>query len=614
MEKLGEGGVRTRSMAKLKPAEAALLAPAKLCVPQREPAATPPVLQTVQESHTVPRIQNAANSNVALGNTPPQIQQALTTEANSMSQGLAVDEVPMDLDGVTPPDGNSRSPQAGFRVIDNASIICCGSCNIIFQRVSDQPQQCPLCSAKKVHKRQYQEDLKTFQYALESNTKQIKTLQKSFDDIRDRVAQISEHTTVCEHSIGIPARALNQGMAAAQSRELTEKMLEMENINVTDLIARIDSKRAQLDQIQGRFDQLINAFTKSVEIAEASAAPLGLGNEHSHAAGTSIQDGDLGLCVGLSEPSSERGVMGEERKAVLLAGGSNVLRSRNVIKNMLRRDHRLTVHGDPRHNLSDSVAFCRDWLQNKDCALVILHSGLNDIFSIEKGTKEDINNTVEGACSAIRSLSSECKKRNAKLVVCSIPEVVDFRRRIDWRQAAFAVNAVLKGLSCELGYDFLDIASTVTATSYLMTVDGIYYNKHGQVHAMSAVARSIASWLNIEIGTLGHELRNGKQSSDVRPNGSRYRQTPDRHLERRFSRPREPRYPITPVNRLPFQGQPHNYIYDGVRNQSRGSALPARLSTAPWVHAHHKRNGVFDAAKLGQHYLNPWLPGAVPWS
>lgn len=618
MDKLVESRICTRSMAKLKAAEAAMLAPAKLCVPQRKPdtlAATPTAPETAQEIHAISRTQNASNSSLANGNTLSQTQQAPSSEATSMSQGLAVDEIPMDLDGVTPPEENSKSPQIGFRAVASASIICCDRCNIIFQRVSNQPPHCPLCSAKNVHKRQYQEDLKSFQHALESNAMQINTLQKSFNDIKEIVAQISEHTKVCEHKSAAPARLLLQKTAAAQTEEFTEKMLELENINVADLISCIDSKKAQLDQIQNRFDQLISTFTKNVEIAEASAAPLDLGNKPSYSSCNPRQDHDCDLDAGLNELSSDRRVTIGKERVVLLAGGSNVLRSRSVIKNILNRDHRLTVHGDPRHKISDTVAFCSDWLQTKSCALIILHSGLNDILSMENGTEEDISNTVESVCSAIKRLSFECKQKNAKLVVCSIPEVVDFHRRIDWRQSTFVVNASLKSLSNELGYEFLDIVSTIAPNSYLMTTAGIYYNKHGQVHAMSAVAKYIASWLNPEIAIHEHQYTNVKQFSGIGPNRPQHRQTLGPYLSKWVSqRTREPRRPRTPISSLPFQRRISNNREGYVRKLLRAPASSARASTASRVHVQRPYNEAVYAQPLSQHYLNPWLPGAVPWS
>lgn len=608
METLAGSGVRTRSMAKQGHSDASLLAPAKLSLKRGAHAPTGShTKHTTQETRAAPLVQTRNNENQsdACDSTPLRAQKAVPSDACVLNTNSAFEEVPMDLGGVLSPANHPASGKAVHQTIDSTAVVCCAKCSILYQYAANQQSSCPLCSAKESHRRHYEEDLEGLQAALDANTKQIKDLQDSLQDIKTTVAHLCEQVSRIERDFSHPTEVL--GMTSGQLGSLLQKALEYKSVDIAEIITCCETKIGQLCQLRDKFDCLVEEYSKSVEEAGAFVSRgAGLRPDSPYPS--------TGPGQGRNSKSPSDQPTPAGKAAVLIVGDSNVFRSRDVVKNMLGRDHRVTVLADPGHNISNSVALCTEWLRREGPALVIVHSGLIDILSMENDTKEDIANSIENICSAVRGLFEECGQSNATLSVCSIPEVIDFKKRRDWRQVAFAVNVALKGLSNDLGFGFIDIAAKVSATSYLMAADGFHYNRYGQEHAMSAIAGPVAAWLNIQVASSNEYFTKKKQPFRPRFEASGPLQAKNSAYSGRrpeYSYPQRLNNPASSVSfrppsswNMPFSVG-HRRDVPGQPDQPPGYAWK-------WEQRSGGIGGYVSSYKL-QH-LNPWMPGAVPWS
>lgn len=403
---------------------------------------------------------------------------------------------------------------------------------------------------------------------------------------------------------------------------------------MAELISCFDSKKKKLCQVQSDFEALIDAFGSKIEHAKSCVAQADrLRDQQFPPSPTHELRCSPSMAHKSSSENSGQSKL-EVANPVLVAGDVNLSQARNVLRKLLRYDRRLSVYGASKHALADTVAFCTSWLQCRSETLVILHSGLNDVLSIEENDKVNINSAIEAACTAIKELYLACQRSNSTLMVCSIPEVVDFNRRIDLRCIAFEFNSALKTLSNELGFEFIDIAHRFSTNRPLMAVDGTHYNKHGQLIAMSAIAEPIDKWLEIHPDPQREELASKHQTLNKAANSvegspklvsaslrslskksSRYgdsqtdsyaSRSPAALTERKgYSSTacvlKNRRNQYIPVNRLP-KPNPARCM--------KNHGAPIRR------HGSYRSGGSgyrMDRNNNRANFLDPWLPGLAPW-
>lgn len=209
-ESLRETGVRTRSMAKQLNAPFSLLAPAKLS-PQNEqhrPVASHNA-QVTGDGDVSSFIVNDSVPNVVSHDRCLVAQKS--AKSNSYVESVALNsptpvDVPMDCSEVPPSSHSSDHSLPAFRPIDISSAVCCSFCHVIYQCVAGRPFACPLCSARKVHKLQYSEDLKSLRDALDSCTAEIKKLHQSVEGVKGSVAELNSCT--CSNKFGCSGASL----------------------------------------------------------------------------------------------------------------------------------------------------------------------------------------------------------------------------------------------------------------------------------------------------------------------------------------------------------------------------------------------------------------------
>lgn len=187
----------TRSMAKA--GNSSLLAPPKLSPHLEKHELIPPPSESPINDFTKHVAQNKINPSEADRKVHFRKERELCADfsANTAPANNSVpEEIPMECCGVSSPRSLARPLEQEFRAIDHSLVVCCMTCNVIYQRTTSLQARCPLCSAKKVHKLQYSEDLDSLQAALDTCAKQIKELQMNLEELKGITAHFSTNSNI----------------------------------------------------------------------------------------------------------------------------------------------------------------------------------------------------------------------------------------------------------------------------------------------------------------------------------------------------------------------------------------------------------------------------------
>lgn len=528
--------------------------------------------------------------------------------------GSISEEIAMDVEG-TKATSDGQSGANNLCPIDNSLVVCCSRCRIIYQKMADGLSPCPLCLRQTKHMSLYDTDVKQLRDSLSQASIQINALQKDLQSVKEMLAQ---HSAMLTPPTGTAsAEKQVREFQTAEIRTLDNPLLEPTQTALSGDTTLLVSEKRGLSEAQGKIDALVLEFERSVRrIQELGSQAEVYLQKNSTKVGSA--EHPLQACDALAIDSNN---VSSDAQNVLFIGDSNVTRLYHDAKGMLRHNSRVTIRGCPEHKIFDTITSCHEWLQNaKGRLLIVIHSGLNDITALNKYGVDESTHLKQHFRAAISDISTKCQLVGADLMVCSIPEVIDFRRRLDFRSAAFDINSQIKSDAAEIGYKFIDTSPLESLGTHLMARDGLHYNKHGQFEVMKVIAAQIGTWLNMELdlthsssATYGGNRKLGYHAKEARnrpPVGVRtFRQISVPTSSRRstsktqgsysdFSSRRDPVFRCSEYLARPPQ---HRETY---ANKSRNS-FPIQLHCAP-PHRYNQQNYV-------QH-LNPWMPGAVPWS
>lgn len=305
-------------------------------------------------------------------------------------------------------------------------------------------------------------------------------------------------------------------------------------------------------------------------------------------------------------------------RVVLFAGDSNIGQLQAAATGVLHNEKRVKIYGRSKDKLADTFSFCQNWLQKSDYkALVVVHSGLNDILQVSVENLEEVRQVKTAIIDSVTEFFSQCRNKDAYLKVCSLPEVIDFRRRIDWRAIIFDINVALKKLSLDLGFEFIDLTELASAGSLLMARDGIHYNRRGHQTAMKIVAASVGLWLGAQANARNPSAKFPKTSSSNRRKASaslsmdRYNHVPMKKENKPFTRSSPRRFQRN-FSALRRHGGSTSDSYVRPRSAQNVNPLYCRnYMRSPTTFTSHRKNMQVHPE---QDHLNPWLPGFVPWS
>lgn len=560
-------------------------------------------------------------------------------------------------------------PPAEYYAVKSSLAVCCATCQVIYQRVSGADSKCPLC---KLHGTtasnfsRWESDLVQLQQALIQCGEQVRALEQDLRNVGGLISELKAALPTPVDDSLIATQVLDRVTATVQIDNLEKKFAEIETFNVSDLISQFDARKRRLDEEQEKLDDLLSSFNESIKQLRNLVA-----GAESHRVEMTAK-----ICAeetGVRQPGSQGASVppfDSEPHQVLIVGDFNVNRLTPIAKNLFGGDKRLTMHGNSDDRFADSVTFCSKWLQEaKQPEMIIVHSGLRNVIDFKNPNVVDPSELARSICASIRDLKSYCMDAGVALAICSIPEVIEFRKRIDWRFAIFQINSAIKSLAAELEFQYIDLASEI-CENYTMARDGIHYNRTGSLRVMNLLSaflspclgepanlssqhRSVTQLKNGTPRRLGGNGRrryaspvkprssfsaeNGKRVASSRENSegdSRYSATRNQFYRRARSGGNIPRFAENGyrsncnndwyndhANEL-RQANHHVHIQSERRNELQNFSV---RYTHPQLRT---RNGCgqepeYDSSHVSRSqrersnntgFLNPWMPGCAPWT
>lgn len=377
-------------------------------------------------------------------------------------------------------------------------VVCCSSCKVLFQQQPNYPAPvCPVCSQLKPQKQWLELALSEFRAGNAEITRRLTELESTLVKLQAEV--ISLKSIVRNEALGVPKCSDGKTDISNNLAELNKSEEKMDiGYVLTPETASLSDKRKQLEETRERLESLLdnsNAKANQLEML-CSRAESYLVEMHNATSSKSC-----GAAASANEAADTRIHPEEEvfaKKSAIIIGDSNVVRFSETASILLRMDDRFEARGALGFTLMESADFCQKWLQEVEgSALIVLHSGLQDIISYS-ADHTDYTPLIDSICARIRDLSETCANSGAFLKICSVPEVVDFINRRDYRKIAFDLNSALRCLSSELHFDFLDVAVNTSGRTHLTTHDGLHFNKAGQLAVLKHIVTAVAEWLEIE--------------------------------------------------------------------------------------------------------------------
>lgn len=320
-----------------------------------------------------------------------------------------------------------------------------------------------------------------------------------------------------------------------------------------------------------------------------------------------------------SQVQANRGASQEQidlsSRAVLVVGDANAVALGKVVKEMLKRDRRVSFIGNPGNNVQLSVRKTVEWLsQKKVKSYVIFHSGLWDVLALQNDDRDSLDSIVSKFRSSLECLRKTCQELGTDLIVCAIPPVIDYVRQRDWRPIIFDVNCFVRKLSVELNFTFMDNNELWESKKILFSRSGTYYNRSGQILVATPIVDLVSAFLNVEPSTLC------QVSAQNCPLTSTARQ------QRYKCNPKVEKYEDT----IPLQGPSKRRRTLRKRDTGRDTRSnkgfsPARgggltqaeeLKDAHFFRKPLKRPRLFrqrQTLRNIDHHIDPWLPGHHPF-
>lgn len=494
--------------------------------------------------------------------------------------------------------------------IDNALVVCCAKCGVIFQRINASTH-CPLCRLHSSGVLEYGSDIQRLEIQLAQIEGHILNLSKKLNDLqlaivnyktpthntRDNLAELACYSNDPgvdlrrEGDIGKPAEGL-YGQTDSKLRELFEIHRTFEGEQ-----AMITQKLAMVEQIAVKAEQSIAKIEKQM-----SNDP----NEKNSLAQ-----------VDISKPSTaykqQRGKVAFTNKRVLLAGDTNASRFFDWVKGMLYNPENIEELSSSGQKFAETVRSCKDWLQDTEgLTQIVIHSGLDDIISEQVDNKETLESLKNRITVSLTDLAALCGEKGSLLKICSIPEVVNYSERYDWRQPAFELNAMLKTLAEELRFEFVDLTDVAQRNIHIMNREGINYNRYGQELIANLIAESVGKWL----GIAPSKYRKGKplagwlpQTGDARRENSARRSGRNVYMGHGFNAAGglSEEYRFLPRRSEHVKGEARrDYRYTHNPYAARKSMLRPRTRDAH-LSSH------LNTLRYIPMELNPWMPGFAPW-
>lgn len=490
--------------------------------------------------------------------------------------------------------------------INSTLIVCCSTCRIIYQRVdSGTLTPCPFCKEKSTFAKQLDSELTSLQKRIAQNAEQIRLLEQVLRELQRAVDELKVSFQNSLQENEAVSDVLGHMVDVVQYDSLERKYAEIERIDTKEIISCFEGSKKHLLDVQDRLDGLISAFNAKVEKLDNILLQA---DEYIRDTPSTVPTKQHKVRFESNCPNDGNQTTCASR-AALVVGDFSASSLGNMATKMMGNAEGLRVHGIPGSKLADSVGFCSTWIENNEGnGMVIVHSGLNDLLDSEDPSNLDTMKLSKDISTCIKELSLKCSSAKVTLVVCSIPEVVDFKLRRDWRVKAFEVNQVLKLLSSELNFKLLDVAP-ICSEFNTMRRDGIYYSSRGLARVMEAVATIVAPWLNVKPTRLELALT---------PVGTTWNNI-DRRRNRlatlRGSRINVRKY-IGPshaaglFHERPASKQSEREFWPNERpnNKHRRSVtFPDQL-----LSSRRKSGSKNWHGKLVDH-LPPWMPGCAPW-
>lgn len=187
-------------------------------------------------------------------------------------------------------------------------------------------------------------------------------------------------------------------------------------------------------------------------------------------------------------------VDGNENRVVIFGGDSNVVKMKDIVEDMVGETQKLSIIGQTGAQFSPVAQQIKIALENAENVVqqVIIHAGLIDILR-----STSIKEAKETLAKEVKSLANVCNEVGAKMVVCSIPPVIDIARNRDYRKCIVEVNKHLKRVTETNCGEFLWL-NYIPEVKGAMDVDGVHYSFEGQLKAARPLARRICKFLQKE--------------------------------------------------------------------------------------------------------------------
>lgn len=372
-------------------------------------------------------------------------------------------------------------------------VVCCPTCKVLFQRQPNCPAlTCPVCSQFKPQNQWLELALSELRAGNAQITKRLAELESTLEKLQTEV--ISLKKIMQNEALGVQMiRSVN----SADPNKSQENM-DIDNALTSDT-PNLSDKRKQFEETRERLEGLLNdSNAKANQLEMLCSRAEGYLVEMHNATNLKPSGGAASVNEAADTRSIQLGKESIAKKSAIIVGDSNVVRFSETASSMLQMDDRCVVRGAIGFTLMESADFCQKWLQEvKGSALIVLHSGLQDIISYS-ADQADYTPLIDSICTRIRDLAESCANSGVLLKICSVPEVVDFINRRDYRKIAFDLNSALRNLSSELSFEFLDVAVNTSGHAHLTTYDGLHFNKAGQLAVLKHIVTAVAEWLEIE--------------------------------------------------------------------------------------------------------------------
>lgn len=518
-------------------------------------------------------------------------------------------------------------------------VVCCSGCRVIFQQTANSLSFiCPVCSQLRADKERHETALSEFRSNTASILERLADLEKTLLALQTEVSALKSSSTLKNDGLPLPkdlAETSNTIIGSALSANLDEQM-DTDSAPATETVSSLHIRGRELDETRDKLESLLDVSSIRMDRLEAlcNRAESYLAAIDSNINSIATRD-SIPETKSTAQPPKEL-----QTKTAIILGDSNVARFSDLALSMLRKNDRLVVQGNIGGTIAESSDFARKWLRDvKGPALVVLHSGLQDVLS-RPLDQIDYTALIDGVCDEVRSLFTDCANSEASLMVCSVPEVVDFISRRDYRKIAYDLNCALESLSLELGFRFLNLTTNIPTHAHLTTYDGLHFNKVGQLTVLKPIVAVVAEWLGIEPDLSIEPSKPSRRQSLYRRkrNSSGFRKGPA-NLQGSYGNPAQPsmgqelsRGPHSYLRRQRGsnaneylgrkQYREHETGYQPPTDQychysDSGRQIYMRRATTLGESRRHTRentrpHGRYVRSSTMMH-LNPWLPGFEPY-